>query len=338
MKKGKVSENIISRSVIKTIKYKNRSYIMTGAALGSDASVNAVGTVMGTAGAGLMFENEKLWYGSELLNFDVKRAFFNAVNNVAAQCGEPKAVSVNLVLPRKTKEQDIKSLMRMISGICEREKIEIAGGDTEITDNVKSPIINFTAFGEYIPEEFTDIKSVAEEGMDIVISGYIATSGTAALVHLKRDALLERFQGSYLEKALALENCMNNVPASVRACHYGVRIMHDLSRGGIYSGLWELAEKTGKGVEAVMDCIPVRQETIEVCERYNLNPYKLLSNGAMLMAVRNGGELCEYLNQREIHAVVIGRLTNNNDKVILKNDEKRYIEPPRGDQLYVLMN
>lgn len=330
MKKGKVSEKIIKRSVIKTIKYKNSNYVTKGAAPGGDASVTINGTVIASASAGLMFDRERL-------RFDIKRAVINAINNVASECGSPKGVIVNLVLPKKTQEQDIKELMRYISGLCAEMNIEVAGGDTEVTDNITSEIINFTAFGEYIPDMYVSVNEIAKSGMDIVMAGEIALSGTAALAYLKYDELIRRFQKSYIDKALLCEECMSIVKAAEAACGYGVRIMHDLSRGGIYSALWELSEKTGKGVEVMMDDIPVRQETIELSEIYTINPYKLLSNGALLMVCDNGAELAEKLMEKEIHAAVIGKLTDNNDKVILKNEEKRYIEPPRGDQIYLLL-
>ena len=42
------------------------------------------------------------------------------------------------------------------------------------------------------------------------------------------------------------------------------------------------------GFEVDLYRIPVRQETIEVCERYELNPYRLLSSGCVLAAADNG--------------------------------------------------
>lgn len=330
MRKGKVSEKIIKRSVIKTIKYKNSNYIANGAAPGGDASVTVDGTVIAQASAGLMFDKERL-------RFDIKRAVCNALNNVASECGTPKGIIVNLVLPRKTQEQDIKELMRYISGLCLDMDIEVAGGDTEVTENVVSAVINFTAFGDYIPDKYVSAQEIAKAGMDIVMAGEIALSGTAAIAHLKYDELIQRFQKSYIEKAFQCEECMSVVKAARIACESGVRIMHDLSRGGIYSALWELSEKTGKGVEVMMNDIPVRQETIELSEIYTINPYKLLSNGAVLMVSENGAELVEKLMNNRISAAIIGKLTDNNDKVILKNEEKRYIEPPAGDQIYLLL-
>lgn len=334
MRTGKISENILSRSVIKPIKHKNREFIITGASLGSDASVTACKEVISQASAGLMFGNDVSWFDSEMFQFDIKRAFYNAMNNVAAECGNPYAITVNLVLPKKTQEQDIKNLMRYLSGLCQSEGIEIAGGDTEVTNNVLAPIVNITAIGTYLPDEFENGKKMAQEDMDIVMAGEIALSGTAALVLLKYDELRKRFSEGYLNLALQTVESMSSVRASILACEYGVRIMHDLSRGGIYGGLWELSEKTGLGVIAELDRILVRQETIEMCENYGLNPYKMLSNGAVLMVTKDGEGLKEYLNENHVKSHIIGKLKNNNDKALIKNDEKRYIEAPRGDEIY----
>lgn len=329
---GKVSENIINRSVLKTIKYKNREYIMTGALPGGDASVSIDKTVISSSSAGLMF-------GEDMLFFDIKRALANAVNNVAVEGGRPRAVNVNLILPKKSQEQDIKTYMRYISGLCKDMHIEITGGDTEVTYNVNTPIIVFTVYGDYIFDIYEKSTDIAKPDMDVLMIGDIAMSGTSAIVHLKHEELKERFQTSYIELALKTEECMNiSKEAVLLAKKYDIKIMHDLSRGGIYSAIWQLAEKTGTGVEIYMDKIPVRQETIEVCELFTINPYKLISNGALFFVADNGEKLVNDLKNEGIIAGIVGRLRNDNDKVILKGEEKRYIEPPRGDEIYTLVD
>ena len=46
----------------------------------------------------------------------------------------------------------------------------------------------------------------------------------------------------------------------------GVRAMHDVTTGGIFGALWELAEASGVGLEIELKKIPIRQETVEICE------------------------------------------------------------------------
>ena len=61
---------------------------------------------------------------------------------------------------------------------------------------------------------------------------------------------------------------------------YKRQAMHDVTEGGIYGALWELAEASGVGLEIDLKAIPIRQETVEVCEQFHLNPYQLISSGS----------------------------------------------------------
>ncbi len=60
--------------------------------------------------------------------------------------------------------------------------------------------------------------------------------------------------------------------------------MHDVTEGGIFGALWEMAESSGIGLEIDLKKIPLKQETVEICELFDINPYGLIASGAMLMA------------------------------------------------------
>lgn len=325
MKAGKVSEAILKRSVLKTIKYKSE-YMALGANVGNDAAITQEGMVISSCVAGLLFSEENLLY-------DCKRALYSAMNNVAAGGGIPKAVMVDVILPEKRLESELRELMRHISQLCKEAEIQVSGGNTEVSRMVRQGIVTFTVFGEYIFENYTDAKSCVCENYDIIMTKQIGISGTVAIARERYEELKEKFQISYIKKALDLENKLDVRKEAELAAKMGVRVMHDLSRGGIYAGLWQLAEKTGKGVEVLMDKIDVCQETIELCEPYGINPYKMMSNGALLMVCEKGEQVLNALVQQGIEAEIIGRLTDNNDKVILKNEDRRYIEPPKRDEL-----
>lgn len=47
---------------------------------------------------------------------------------------------------------------------------------------------------------------------------------------------------------------------------HGVHAMHDVTEGGIFGALWEMGAASGVGIVADLDKIPIRQETIELCE------------------------------------------------------------------------
>ena len=117
----------------------------------------------------------------------------------------------------------------------------------------------------------------------------------------------------------------------------GVRAIHDVSSGGIYASLWEMSEKAGCGLEVDLRKIPVRQETIEICEFFELNPYQLMSGGALLIATGDGKGLVKKLEDEGIPATVIGALKEGNDKIIVNGDEKRFLESPQADEIHKVL-
>ena len=114
----------------------------------------------------------------------------------------------------------------------------------------------------------------------------------------------------------------------------GVCAMHDASEGGIFGALWELAEGAGVGLTIDLKKLPLRQETVEVCEQCNVNPYELLSGGCLIMTTEDGSGLVAALESEQIPAVIVGKITTGNDRVILNEDEVRYMEKAQQDEIY----
>ncbi len=85
-------------------------------------------------------------------------------------------------------------------------------------------------------------------------------------------------------------------------------------RGGVFGALWELGQCSGVGLEIDLKKIPIRQETIEICEFFDLNPYKLLSGGSLLLAAADGNALVHAIRQAGGEAVIIGRTIDSNDR------------------------
>ena len=76
----------------------------------------------------------------------------------------------------------------------------------------------------------------------------------------------------------------------------------------------------------------VKQETIEVCEYFHLNPYQLTSTGCVLLVTDKGEELADALRKNGTPATVIGRTTKETERVIMNGGEKRYLDRPAQDE------
>lgn len=125
-------------------------------------------------------------------------------------------------------------------------------------------------------------------GDDIIATKWIGIEGTSIVAREKEEELLNRFSRSFVETVKSFDQYLSVVPEAAVAVKHGVSAMHDVTEGGIYGALWEMAEASGIGLEVDLKSIPIRQETVELCEAFRLNPYLLISSGCMLMAAPDG--------------------------------------------------
>jgi hydrogenase maturation factor len=63
----------------------------------------------------------------------------------------------------------------------------------------------------------------------------------------------------------------------------------------------------------------------------------LISSGCMLIITDRANQLVDNLNANGIAAAVIGRITEGNDRIIINEEERRFLEPPKSDELYKVM-
>ena len=182
-----------------------------------------------------------------------------------------------------------------------------------------------------VPERMRSLpeSQTAGANQDIVVSKWIGLEGTARLAGANYGKLRERFPARMIEEAAAFDRYLSVIPEAATAMKSGVCGIQPVSQGGILAGLWELAEEAGVGLEADFRKIPVRQETIEICEVFGENPYELLSGGCIIMTADNGNALAEALLREGIPAVVIGRTTRGNDRVLYNEGRKSYLNKPR---------
>ena len=159
------------------------------------------------------------------------------------------------------------------------------------------------------------------------------TTLAGIIANEKEDELKEWFSDTFIEDAKAFLNDISVVPEGLIARKYA-SCMHDITEGGIYGALWEISKASGVGVEVCIEDIPLRQHTIEFCERYDLNPYQLISSGSMLITTDHGRTLVNELEQAGIKATIIGHTTDSRDKVIYRQGKAANLEAPRQDELY----
>lgn len=326
MKIGKVSEAVLKRSILKQVKTK-REEVIVGAGIGEDCTVLRLGP-----GEVFVLSTDPITGTVEDIG---TLAIHVTANDLAASGAEPIGILVTLLLPESIYESDIKEIMQQIETVCNRLNMQIMGGHTEVTKAVNQPIVSITGVGK-AREGAVILTSGARPGEDIVVTKWIAMEGTSIIAKEKAKELLKKFPESFVKTAQGFDKYLSVVKEAATAVKSNVSAMHDITEGGIFGALWEMAEASGVGLEIELKKIPIRQETVEICEIYDLNPYCLISSGSMLISTKNGHDLVRNLEKAGIAGTVIGKAIPGNDRVLINDEERRFLEPPKSDEIYKL--
>ncbi len=325
MKQGKLAESVLKRSILKQLHFK-RADVCLAAGVGEDCAAFFVAEDE----VAVLSSDPVIWEDS----LDGRCGVHANLNDLAAGGAQPVGLMLTALLPPGVEEPEMRSMVQTIAQECEPLQVQILGGHTEVTDAVNRPIVSMTAVGKAKKGMLISTGGV-RPGDDVIVTKWIGLEATAKLAHNRREELLSRYPGHLLDDAERFEQYFSIIPEAATAVKSGVRAMHDVTTGGIFGALWELAEASGVGLEIELKKIPIRQETVEICEFFDLNPYQLGSTGSLLLAAEDGNRLVLDLKQQGIPAVVIGKATAENDRVVINEEERRFLEPPRaGMQTY----
>ncbi len=249
-------------------------------------------------------------------------------------------VAVDTIVMPDEDERRMKKLLRKLAGICAEYDVDIVTGHTEVNSAVAEPVISLTMMGRRVGQgqhtgygeghaESGSCRPKKLAGMDIVMCGQTGVGGTLQLYYDNQKELFERYSESYLRPVEQLEQLILLGGQVDIAFDHGCIYSHDISRGGVFAALWEMGDALKCGLEVCHDNIPILQETIEICEHTGDNPYMIDGCGSALFVVPDGELLADKLYEAGYEASVIGRLTENSDRVIVHEDERRFLTPPR---------
>lgn len=324
MKVGKVPEAVLKRSVLKQIR-TNRPEVLLGASVGEDCAAVA------------LQEDEMFVLSTDPITGTVKDvgnlAIQITLNDLASAGAEPIGVMLTFLLPEKLSEAKLRGMMEQAEAAAHAANVQIMGGHTEVTRVVNQPVISVVGVGKAKKGRLISTAG-ARPGMDVIVTKWVGLEGTSIIAKEKEEELLKRYPQALVDTAKGFDAYLSVLPEAAVAVESGVSAMHDVTEGGIFGALWEMAESAGVGLEIDLKKIPIRQETVEVCEFFDINPYELISSGSMLMAAADGNGLVRALEAANIPAVCVGKVTEGNDRVLLSGEERRFLEPPKADELY----
>ena len=324
MEVGKIPENILKRSVIKKLSV-SRPEVLLGSAVGEDCGVVE------------LLPDEQFVVSTDPITGTAHEigelSVSITINDLASAGATPVGLLITALLPPGTTEEELSDIMSQVGRACEREDIAVIGGHTEVTPVVNAPVLSVTGVGKCKKGAVITCGG-ARPGMDLVATKQIALEGTLIITREREEELRGVLPASIIDRILGFSDMLSVRREGEIGAAVGVAAMHDVTEGGIYGALWEMAEASGVGVEVDISRIPIRQETIEVCEYFDIDPYKLISSGCMLVACEDGEAYVSALREAGIAGSVIGRVTSGNDRVVITGDVRRFLTPPGADEFH----
>ncbi len=211
-----------------------------------------------------------------------------------------------------------------------RECLTTAG---EITTILQSPLI-------LDEEKRVPTKSIfpkVSPNQDIVMVGAIGLAGTVFMAKYFRNDLVSRLPGWMVDDTLRFCEDISRYPSSAILEKYNVSAAYPVSEGGLRRVLYQLGKDTQKGYCIDPHTVPIHQITIEFCEYYDIDPWRLLSCGCTLLVTPHGNALMRELHSLEIPSAIIGYTTDNRDKLLVYDDVQSRVNRPEPDGLLSIL-
>ncbi|MBE9506573.1 MAG: AIR synthase family protein [Chloroflexi bacterium] len=299
--------------------------VIVGPGVGHDAAVISFSTpARGQAGRYLVAKTDPITFASREIGW---YAVHVNANDVACTGATARWFLATLLLPEgRAHPSLVDTIFDQIAAACRELDVELVGGHTEITHGLDRPIVVGCMLGEVAPERLVrpdgarpgDVllvtKGIAVEGTAIIARDIVAQEKADTLVGVD-STLLERSRGFLHHPGISVVR-----DAAVATAAGEVHALHDPTEGGLATGLWELAEAAGAGLEVDEAAIPILPETQVLCKRLGLDPLGLIASGALLLAVAPGDAdaILVALDEVDIAAARIGRVVEREWGVVLR--------------------
>jgi hydrogenase maturation factor len=175
--------------------------------------------------------------------------------------------------------------------------------------------------GEVERARLADKKRI-RPGDDIILSRGIAIEGTATIASEQSERLAP-LDPDLVRRARRLlsDPGISVVREALLAVETAeVHGMHDPTEGGLFTGVREIIEAAGVGVEIAEDQIQVLPETTAICALLGLDPMGLLASGSLLVVCDQGSakNILRAYHENEIPARIIGRVKERQCGIMLR--------------------
>lgn len=265
---------------------------------------------------------------------DIGTLAINGTVNDLAMCGaRPQWLSVAFIIEEGLPLEVLRAVVQSMQQAAANAGVSIVTGDTKVVDRGKGDGLFVNTAGIGIVEHGLEISPAAvRPGDAVLVSGDIGRHGAAILAvreGVEFESTIESDCGPLVQPVLSL------LEAGIE-----VHCLRDLTRGGLATGLIEIAEHSRLHIKIDEERIALEQNVRGACELLGLDPLYLANEGRMVVFVPEAqaeGAL-QILRQNAICAGAekIGRVCEDSIPMVTARSSigtQRILDMQSGEQL-----
>jgi hydrogenase expression/formation protein HypE len=293
------------------------------------------GATLNIAGARLAFTTDS--YVVKPLFFpggDIGSLAINGTVNDLAMCGaRPLYLSSAFILEEGFAMESLRRVVESMRIAAAVSQVQLVTGDTKVVDKGKGDGIFVNTAGIGVIEHSLSISpSAVRKGDAILLSGDVGRHGIA---------IMAMREGLSFETAIESDCAPLWEPvAALLQAGIEIHCLRDLTRGGLSSGLIEIAETANLRIHIDELLIPVREDVVGACEILGLDPLYLANEGRFIAVVpeHESSRALDVLSQHAVSsgAVRIGQVAEKPSGMVTMKSRlgtERVLDMLSGEQL-----
>ena len=251
-----------------------------------------------------------------------------SANDIATSGNAAQFLESVILLPPRSTEEDVSRLARQIDGAAREIGAAVVGGHTELTPGLTRPVVVVTAFS--VVDRYVTSGGAAP-GESILVTKTAGIEGTAALARERGG----RMSSALARRCLGMERQMSVTREALAAFATGdVTAMHDCTEGGVLGAAFEMSLASGLGFELEESAVPVATQTSKLCQKWAIDPLKLIGSGALLLAVEKGKERDVSKALSPLRVSGVGTFTKSGRVLVRKDGARLTLREAPEDELW----
>lgn len=276
-------------------------------------------------------------------------AVTGTVNDIAMLGAEPVALASGFILEEGLLITDFERIVRSMGETCKEAGIHVITGDTKVVEKgaLEGCVINTSGIGkrsDALEHNLSTVKKYRRDfnerwildsnlrpGDKLILSGTLGDHGLAVLSSREGYG----FGSSIMSDVAPLNQVIQRLLGEAG----GIVAMKDPTRGGLANALNEWSEKSGVGILAFEERIPIRSDVRSACEMLGIDPLEVGNEGKAVLGVvpEKAEEVLNGLKKTKEgkNAEIIGEATREFKEVALQTvvGGRRILMPPIGDPI-----